>query len=102
MQLGPVEDVLSENIPNDQGIYLFHSVRDTLYIGEASNLRIRIEKHLEHSDNKSLARWFWDHGMSDVQLEIRVLPANTTTRQRRALESELILSHQPIFNVKGT
>ncbi len=70
-----------------------------LYIGEAENLFKRLKKHLDHSDNKGLARWMWEHGMDDVQLEVQVLAAETKTIVRRALETELIRSRLPLFNV---
>ena len=80
---------------------MFFSSRGALYIGESTNLRKRIEKHLEHSDNKGLAQWLWEHGADDLHLEFHVLPDSTTTRTRRALEAELIESRRPEFNVKG-
>ena len=72
-----------------------------VYIGECENLRKRLRKHLDHSDNKGLAHWLWQHGMSDLHLEFHVLPEDTTTRVRKALETELIASRQPTFNVQG-
>ncbi len=71
-----------------------------LYIGEAENLNSRIRKHIDHSDNRGLARWFWEQGFGDLFLEIHLLPAETTTRVRRALELELIRSRNPEFNVR--
>ena len=87
-------------IPPEQGLYLFYEPRQTLYVGEATNLRVRLKKHLDHSDNRGLARWLWENGTGAVWLEIHVLPASTPTSHRRALETELIRSREPLFNVK--
>jgi len=98
--LGPVGAVQVDCIPPEQGIYIFYSTVATLYIGEAVNLRRRINKHLDHSDNKGLAHWFWENGFSQVHLEIRVLPRATSQRVRCALERELIVSRKPVFNIQ--
>lgn len=92
----------SDDIPAKQGLYIFFDSNNVLYVGESLNLRSRLKKHLDHSDNKGLAHWIWDHGDDDLNIEIQVLPANTTTRVRRAMESELIVSRNPLFNIKGT
>jgi excinuclease UvrABC nuclease subunit len=80
-------------------LYLFLQSRGVLYIGECQNLRKRIGKHLDHSDNKGLAHWLWEHGTQDMHLEYHVLPAGTAARIRKALEAELIGSRKPVFNV---
>jgi site-specific DNA-methyltransferase (adenine-specific) len=82
------------------GLYIFYSCECVLYVGEAENLNNRIRKHLEHSDNKGLARWMWEEGKAKLSLEIHTLPQGTPTRVRRALETELIRSRQSVFNVK--
>lgn len=91
----------SEALPDEQGLYIFTSGSEVLYVGEAINLRKRLRKHLDHSDNKGLARWLWEHGMTDLHLEVHVLEPVTQTLARKALEAELIASRKPIFNVKG-
>lgn len=88
-------------VPTEQGVYIFFDLRETLYVGEAQNLRKRLAKHLEHSDNKGLARWLWERGSDDLNVEVQVLPQNTSARVRRAMEAELIRSRSPAFNVKG-
>ena len=98
VRLGRLEDISGKAIPIRPGIYIFYSPAETLYVGESANLRKRLRKHIDHSDNKGLARWFWEHGVPDVRLELRLLPDGTTTRVRRAVESELILSRRPRFN----
>ncbi|MCA9013118.1 MAG: GIY-YIG nuclease family protein [Planctomycetaceae bacterium] len=94
-------EVRTELIPSDSGLYIFFDETQTLYVGEASNLRSRLKKHLDHSDNKQLARWFWEHGFENARLELHVLDARYSTRIRRSLESELIRSRKPVFNIQG-
>lgn len=98
--LGPVDNLDLSRVPLFQGIYIFYSASATLYIGETTNLRKRIGKHLDHSDNKGLAHWLWENGFTQVHLEIRVLPKATTQRVRCALERELIVSRKPVFNIQ--
>ena len=70
-------------------------------MGETSNLRTRLGKHLDHSDNKGLAHWIWEYGTDTLHLGMQVLPVDTETKVRRAMEAELIRSRDPVFNVKG-
>ena len=97
-----VDGLTPEAIPESQGLYLFLSRNTCLYIGEAANLRKRIRKHLDFSDNRGLAHWFWQHGTSGLLLEIQLLDPLTSRRARKAMELELIRSRQPTFNVCGT
>ena len=96
----PVDSLITEDLPTAQGVYIFFCSDQALYVGEATNLRSRLSKHLDHSDNKGLARWLWEHGEDDLHLEVQVLPKTTTTKVRRAVESELIASRKPVFNVR--
>lgn len=91
-----------ESIAAQQGAYLFHDSQCSLYVGEAASLYKRIKKHLDHSDNKGLARWLWDNSADDLHLELHILPVNSAARDRKALEAELIRSRSPKFNVLGT
>lgn len=95
-----VDRVDRDAIPPQQGLYLFYSPSEPLYAGECENLRGRIAKHLDHSDNKGLARWMWEHGTESLHLEVQTLEQATATRVRRALELELIRSRKPVFNVR--
>lgn len=87
------------NVPATQGLYIFFAGSECLYVGEAQCLRSRLKKHLDHSDNRGLARWLWEHGDDAVYVEWQVLPAATPARARRAMECELIRSRRPVFNV---
>jgi site-specific DNA-methyltransferase (adenine-specific) len=91
-----------ETIPMRPGLYLFLESTEVLYVGECKNLRKRVGKHLDHSDNKGLAHWLWKHGNTDLHVEYHVLPLGIPVRVRKALEAELILSRKPTFNVAGT
>ena len=95
-----VSEIAPESLPVSQGLYLFIAADQLLYVGESENLRKRLKKHLEHSDNKGLARWIWEFGIENLHLEMQILEDRTETRVRRALELELIRSRQPIFNIK--
>ena len=96
----PVRDLDLQNVPRDQGIYLFFDAKEVLYIGESENLRSRIKKHLDHSDNKGLARWLWEFGIDDLNVELQMLEPSTETRVRKAFETELIRSRNPVFNIQ--
>jgi site-specific DNA-methyltransferase (adenine-specific) len=95
-----VDGVALHALPKAPGLYLFYSNQATLYVGESDNLQNRIRKHLDHSDNKELARWLWQYGDTPLHLELQVLDRSITQRIRRALELELIRSRSPVFNVK--
>ncbi len=98
---------LTENpdlLPRKPGIYIFSDRTGYLYVGEADNLRGRLSKHLDHSDRKGLARYFWDIGTKDLIVEFHAFsPESDGRRQscRRAYEAELIRSRKPRFNVQG-
>jgi hypothetical protein len=95
-----VSELQTETLPLVPGIYIFYSSAETLYVGECENIRSRIKKHLDHSDIKAIARHFWEHGTTDIHLEIHELPQDTSARVRRALEAELIESRRATFNIK--
>lgn len=95
----PVSSLDLSQIPLEQGLYLFFTATNCLYVGEAENLFNRLKRHLDHSDNKGLAQWMWEEGSDRLFLELQILERTTTTRDRRALELELIRSRKPTFNV---
>jgi hypothetical protein len=100
--VGPiaVSDLSLDSVRAQQGLYLFSNREKMLYIGEAQNLRARLRKHLDHSDNKFLARYIWEFGKDDLLLEYHVLPEGTRTDVRKALETELIRSRRAELNVR--
>lgn len=88
-------------LPRKCGLYVFTASSGCIYVGEASNLRSRVIKHLDHSDIKNLAHYLWEHGTAGIMLELHILPEGTSTRVRRALEVELIRSRNPTCNILG-
>ena len=90
----------TSDLPATQGLYLLHDEGRYLYAGETDNLKLRLRKHLDHSDNRGLARWIWDHPAARLFVEIHVLPAITAARVRKAMERELIRSRKPEFNLQ--
>ena len=96
----PVSDIVPDDLPLSQGLYLFFAAQQLLYVGETENLRKRLKKHLQHSDNQGLARWIWEFGTQSLHLEMQILEDQTKAHTRKALELELIRSRQPIFNIK--
>jgi hypothetical protein len=90
-------------IPALPGIYTFADDTGPLYIGESEHLRSRVSTHLDHSDRKSLAHYFWKNGVTNIRVEtIAFPPGSLGTRavNRRALEASLIQSRQPRFNIQ--
>jgi GIY-YIG catalytic domain len=100
-------DQLIENlelIPRTPGVYIFSDRSGYLYIGEADSLRVRIAKHLDHSDRKALAHYFWEIGTKDLLVEFHGFDPDSEgkwTPNRRAYESALIRSRRPRFNIQG-
>ena len=94
-----VAELRIDQVPAKQGLYLFFDSSTTLYVGETTNLAKRIAKHLDHSDNRGLAHWLWEHKSADLHVEYHVLPADTKSRVRKAMETELIRSRDPVFNI---
>ncbi|MGA2171409.1 MAG: GIY-YIG nuclease family protein [Sedimentisphaerales bacterium] len=91
-----------EVIPKKPGIYIFRDTSGYLYIGESHNLYLRVKKHLDHSDRKSLARYFWSKDILSVIIEVHVFDPNSNARfkvHRRAYETSLIQSRHPRFNI---
>ncbi len=90
-------------IPRNPGIYLFFDRSGYLYIGEASSLRLRVSKHLDHSDRKALARYLWEQGLEGLSVELHSFDVNSDGRlagPRRAYEASLIQSRNPKFNIQ--
>jgi site-specific DNA-methyltransferase (adenine-specific) len=96
----PVSAIDLATIETVPGLYLFYTPTVCLYVGEAESLRNRIGKHLDHSDNKGLARWMWEQGIDQLFLELQVLDSSISQKVRRALERELIRSRNPHFNIQ--
>jgi hypothetical protein len=93
----------SELIPRKPGIYIFRDPSGYLYIGEAGSLRLRVAQHLDHSDRRALACYFWEAGLSKIVVEMHAFDPDSdarTTPARRAYESDLIDKRSPRFNIR--
>jgi GIY-YIG catalytic domain-containing protein len=91
-------------IPRLPGIYIFRDSTGYLYIGEAGNLRGRVEKHIDHSDRKAVARYLWDNGYQDLSVEMHAFRTDSDgnkTTCRKAYEADLIRSRKPRLNIQG-
>ena len=100
VQRSNIAELDLSKLPDAQSVYLFYCSTKVLYVGETTGLQSRIRKHREHSDNKGLARWIWEAHDEPLFVEYHILPSNTPTRVRKAIELELIRSRKPEFNVK--
>ncbi len=90
-----------DEIPTDPGIYLFIDSAGYIYIGQATNLRTCLKKHLSGSDRKTLAKYLGSTNHANVLLELHVFQMDSPGRElrvRRAYESELIRTRQPRLN----
>ena len=96
----PVKALVLDGVSKQNGLYIFFTRDSALYVGESVNLQRRLKKHMDHSDNKGLARWMWEHGTSELLIEFHVLEEGVSKAARRALERELIASRRPLFNVQ--
>ncbi len=89
--------------PKRPGVYLFRNPDGYLYVGEAIDLSARLNQHLSESDNRSLAKYLAGDDAALVTVELHVFDSDSPAakvRVRRAYESELIRSRNPMFNVR--
>jgi hypothetical protein len=93
-----------EAVPACPGVYVFRDrAEGYLYIGEAGVLRDRVSRHLDHSDRKALAHYFWNRGYDAVDVEMHAFPDWPLARQaavRRSIEREMIESQRPKLNIQ--
>jgi hypothetical protein len=90
-------------IPAMPGVYLFRDATGYLYIGEAANLRTRLQNHLAGSDRLSLRDYLRSQAKASISVELHTFDPNSRIHDpmvRRAYESELIRSRDPRFNVR--
>lgn len=90
-------------VPQQPGIYLFRDSSGYLYIGEAIDLRERMQQHLSESDRKQLAAYLEQQNLEQIQIDFHVFPNDSPGKKlnvRRAYESELIRSRKPRFNIR--
>lgn len=90
-------------IPRLPGAYIFRDKTGYLYIGEAGNLRGRVEKHLDHSDRKAVAHYLWQNGFNEISVELHSFRFDSDGRRaacRKAYEADLIRSRRPRLNIQ--
>ncbi len=100
----PAEKIVEnpKQVSDGPGVYIFRDASGYLYIGESSQLRTRISKHLDRSDRQSFASYLAKKGIKDVTVELHVFDAKSDAKDkslRRAYESDLIRSRKPRFNL---
>ena len=91
-----------ETVPKLPGIYVFHDSHGYLYIGQAENLRKRLQQHLKKSSNDALFNYLGKSDSRPIWVELHSFPADSRIselRVRRAYESELIRNRKPKFNI---
>ena len=101
----PAQDIVRDAslVPRNPGVYIFWDSSGYLYIGESKDLYLRVKKHLDHSDRKSLAHYLWENGFRKITVELHVFDASSDARRktcRQAYESDLIESRRPKFNLR--
>jgi site-specific DNA-methyltransferase (adenine-specific) len=95
--LGSTKTVRPSRLPTEQGLYLFQCDDEAIFLGETDNLRHRIERHFDTSEDRGLPDWLYDPGRRAVRLGIAHLPGIRSTT-RRAMELRGIRDLRPIFN----
>ena len=94
--LGPTQAVDLSQIPKNEGLYLFRSDQEAIFVGETNHLRHRIERHLDSSGSNGLPDWLYRG--HDIQVSIQSLPGVSQTT-RKAMELKAIQKYQPLFNI---
>lgn len=100
----PAEKVVADpkQIVDGPGVYIIRDASGYLYIGESSQLRTRVMKHLDRSDRQSLATYLSERGIKDITVELHAFDPKSDAKDktlRRAYESDLIRSRKPRFNL---
>ncbi len=97
-------DLRSElaNLSERPAIYIFRDETGYLYIGQAVNLRQRMQQHLMESDRVALAKYLSQRDEATIQVELHEFAVGSPAeelRVRRAYESELIRVRRPRLNL---
>ncbi len=90
-------------IPQRPGVYIFRDATGYLYIGQAKDLRARLNDHLSGSDRKALSKYLDGAKLTEITLEVHIFEDGSPgedLRTRRAYESELIRTRSPRLNIK--
>jgi predicted GIY-YIG superfamily endonuclease len=84
------------------GIYIFRDATGYLYIGQSSNLRERLTKHLNDSDRKNLSQYLQASDAKQISLELHIFLDGSPAEKamiREAYESDLIRTRKPRLNL---
>lgn len=90
-------------VPQKPGVYLFRSSKGYLYIGEAVDLRRRLNEHLQINGESPLSSYLNEHSSDGLTVEVHAFEADSPAKKvsmRRAYESELIRSREPRLNIR--
>ncbi len=96
--LGLARSIRLRLVPEEPGLYVFESQDRVAYVAQTENLRHRIEKHLEYSNDRGLPAWLYGDRSPRLNLRIACLPGLGVTT-RRALELKAVEALTPVWNV---
>ena len=100
-RLGITRQVKASQIPAEPGIYIFRDDRNSVFIGETTNLRNRVERHFEYSDKRGIPEWVYDGGRLKMELGIAALGSSKDTA-RKISELRAIFEYAPLLNYHGS
>jgi excinuclease UvrABC nuclease subunit len=83
-------------VPDEPGVYLFHDLRGTVYVGRTSNLRRRFNEHFWRTSNPLLAMAL-ARPVGNLYFSWCIVGID----EQAEVESELIKYFQPICNRQG-
>ena len=97
-RIGNTKSIRLGRIPTEQGIYLFQSADDSIFVSHTDNLRHRVERHFESSDSKGLPDWLYDSKQKGIELGIIPTPT-ISSAERKRIELKAVAKLEPLLNV---
>ena len=97
--MGSTKTLKISQLPQTQGVYLFRSNSSAIFVGDTSNLRHRIERHLEFGGESGLPQWLDNMQRERVEIGIISLEPSAPYGDRQRIELGAIKSLRPVFNV---
>ena len=95
--LGSTKSVRASRIPKEQGLYLFSCQDQPLFVSHTNDLRNRIERHFDSSENAGIPSWLFDRGRNAIKLG--VVPLESVSQsQRKLLGLKAVSTLEPSFN----
>lgn len=96
--LGPTTEIRTGRLPKTQGLYIFKSSDNDVFVGETDNLRDRLERHFESGGGKEVVpKWLYDPGRNRIRLGIVTLDTPLHDA-RKELELGFIGRLKPALN----